>query len=274
MADRTVSDPEDLTTAVENDQSVIRHHLTSSTNENTPSPLAQMPAGASQPSGTEAQGSSPPNIRKRDFGFLPIPKHRRHDPSRKPEEQFLFSWKLNLVFATTAVSDRYQHHEWDLALIHTSDCLGDEPVLCTAHARSVGRRFFRPPPLTFALLPIARSIASDFNTSNDVVSRIPTLSQAGYGVGILLISPLGDLVRRRQLVLLLMFLTTTLSIGLALSTNVAMLEGLSFVVGMLTVSMSRDIFHAMLTDCVSRYHPKSVYRGQPILRQVIDEHGR
>lgn len=72
--------------------------------------------------------------------------------------------------------------------------------------------------------------------SNDTVSSIPTLAQGGYGVGILLVSPLGDLVRRRPLVLLLMFLTTTLSIGLALSRNVEMLEGLSFVVGMLTVS--------------------------------------
>ena len=68
-----------------------------------------------------------------------------------------------------------------------------------------------------------------------MVSRVPTLAQGGYGCGILLISPLGDLVRRRQLVLLLMFLTTSLSIGLALSRNVAMLGGLSFIVGLFTV---------------------------------------
>ena len=44
-------------------------------------------------------------IRKRDFGFLPIPKNRRHDPNLKPEEQFKFSLRMNIVFAVAAVSD-------------------------------------------------------------------------------------------------------------------------------------------------------------------------
>ena len=49
---------------------------------------------------------SPPRttVRKRDFGFLPIPKDRRHEPGRKPEEQFVFTWRLNLLFAASAVS--------------------------------------------------------------------------------------------------------------------------------------------------------------------------
>lgn len=81
-------------------------------------------------------------------------------------------------------------------------------------------------------------IASDFSVSHEVVSRIPTLAQGGYGCGIVLITPLGDLVRRRPLVLILMFLSSTLSIGLALSRNVQMLEALSFVVGVLTARLS------------------------------------
>lgn len=70
----------------------------------------------------------------------------------------------------------------------------------------------------------------------DTVSNVPTLAQAGYGVGIFFISPLGDLARRRQLVLLLLALTAVFSIGLALATSVHVLEGLSFIVGMFTVS--------------------------------------
>ena len=43
------------------------------------------------------------DIRKVDFGFLPIPKSRRHDRNLKPEEQFIFTWRMNLVFAGAAV---------------------------------------------------------------------------------------------------------------------------------------------------------------------------
>jgi len=43
-------------------------------------------------------------IRDRDFGFLPIPNSRRHDPNLKSHEQFIFTWKVNLVLAGAAVS--------------------------------------------------------------------------------------------------------------------------------------------------------------------------
>jgi len=51
-------------------------------------------------------GSTPSikQIRNWDFGFLPIPKSRRHDPNLKPHEQFIFTWKINLVLAGAAVS--------------------------------------------------------------------------------------------------------------------------------------------------------------------------
>lgn len=81
-------------------------------------------------------------------------------------------------------------------------------------------------------------IGRDFGVADEIVSRVPTLAQAGYGCGIVLISPLGDLVRRRQLVLLLFTLCTVLSIALARATSVEMLEGISFVVGVLTVRPS------------------------------------
>jgi hypothetical protein len=43
-------------------------------------------------------------IRHCDFGFLPIPSSRRHDPNLKSHEQFIFTWKINLVLAGAAVS--------------------------------------------------------------------------------------------------------------------------------------------------------------------------
>ena len=78
-------------------------------------------------------------------------------------------------------------------------------------------------------------IAKDFGASNEDVALIPTLAQAGYAIGSLFISPLGDLIRRRQFVLLLVTVCGLLSIGLALAKSVAMLQGLTFVVGITTV---------------------------------------
>ncbi|KAH8092186.1 MFS general substrate transporter [Cristinia sonorae] len=83
--------------------------------------------------------------------------------------------------------------------------------------------------------PLLIQLAESFGVTYNEVSRIPTLIQAGYAVGLLFISPLGDLVRRRALLLLLTFLAASLTIGLPLSRNVLTFEVLSFLVGIVTV---------------------------------------
>ena len=57
--------------------------------------------------------------------------------------------------------------------------------------------------------PILNKLADDFHVSQERVSLIPTLAQAGYGSGLLLICPLGDLFQRRPFVLLLVWFTAT-----------------------------------------------------------------
>lgn len=58
--------------------------------------------------------------------------------------------------------------------------------------------------------PILNILADDFGVSDIEVSRVPTLMQSGYAVGLLLICPLGDLFPRRPYTLILVFFTATL----------------------------------------------------------------
>jgi len=48
--------------------------------------------------------SEPKKVRKRELGFIPIPKSKRLDPNLKVHEQFVFTWKINLILAGAAVS--------------------------------------------------------------------------------------------------------------------------------------------------------------------------
>ncbi|OAX37626.1 MFS general substrate transporter [Rhizopogon vinicolor AM-OR11-026] len=84
--------------------------------------------------------------------------------------------------------------------------------------------------------PLLIEFSKSFNVTYEEVSRIPTLILAGYSVGLLLISPLGDLVRRRQLVLLLVASSIAVTVGLAISENLQVFETLSFFVGVASVT--------------------------------------
>ncbi|EJC98430.1 MFS general substrate transporter, partial [Fomitiporia mediterranea MF3/22] len=84
--------------------------------------------------------------------------------------------------------------------------------------------------------PLLLQLAASFNVTHDEISKVPTLVQAGYATGLLLLSPLGDLVRRRPLLLLLVLVSGTLSIGLATTSSFLVFETLSFIVGAFTVT--------------------------------------
>lgn len=58
--------------------------------------------------------------------------------------------------------------------------------------------------------PILNVLAADFDVPYETVARIPTLMQAGYATGLLLVCPLGDLLKRRPLTLGLILFTATL----------------------------------------------------------------
>ncbi|KAH9828967.1 major facilitator superfamily domain-containing protein [Rhodofomes roseus] len=83
--------------------------------------------------------------------------------------------------------------------------------------------------------PLLIEYSKSFGVTYDEVSNIPTLIQAGYATGIVFISTLGDLVRRRGLLLLLVFISASLTIGLAVTNSLAAFEAICFIIGMVSV---------------------------------------
>ncbi|KAH7927664.1 MFS general substrate transporter [Leucogyrophana mollusca] len=162
-----------------------------------------------------------------DFGFIPIPKRLRYDP----EKPFHFGLLLNASFgfASTLLDWKRAHNVNDCSFI-VANLYYCQPLLSSSILRvsNVGIT------LIFALLVV--EFSHSFNVTYDEVSRIPTLVQAGYAIGLLLISPLGDLVRRRQLVLLLVLMSMTLTIALAITSNLQVFEAISFLIGAVTVT--------------------------------------
>ncbi|KAJ7663272.1 major facilitator superfamily domain-containing protein [Mycena polygramma] len=79
--------------------------------------------------------------------------------------------------------------------------------------------------------PLLLDLAAAFDVSYSKVSQVPTLVQAGYAIGVVLVSPLGDLIPRRQLILICLVMSTLLTVGLAATNSFAAFEALSFLVG-------------------------------------------
>ncbi|KAG6845832.1 hypothetical protein H0H87_002520 [Tephrocybe sp. NHM501043] len=101
-------------------------------------------------------------------------------------------------------------------------------------------------PFHFGLLMnISFGFGGTFRTLNLALSN----KLRSYAAGLILIAPLGDLVRRRQLLLGLVFVATTLSIGLAITSNLIAFEILSFLIGM--VSVAPQILLPLAADLAS-----------------------
>ncbi|KAJ7062037.1 MFS DHA1 protein [Mycena amicta] len=84
--------------------------------------------------------------------------------------------------------------------------------------------------------PILLELSKTFGVDDEGVSRIPTLLQAGYASGLFLLSPLGDLVKRRPLLLLLITTSASLTIGLAVTHSLVVFEVLSFLIAFSSVT--------------------------------------
>ncbi|KAI1636882.1 major facilitator superfamily domain-containing protein [Biscogniauxia mediterranea] len=84
--------------------------------------------------------------------------------------------------------------------------------------------------------PVLNVLADDFGVSYERSALVPTVLQAGYAGGLLFVIPLGDILRRRPLILGLVFAAAMFWLGCTLTRSFASFLGLSFLVGLLTVT--------------------------------------
>lgn len=84
--------------------------------------------------------------------------------------------------------------------------------------------------------PLLDTLAEYFDVSHEKASLVPTCGQAGYALGLILLCPLGDLVRRRPFVLTLMFITATLWIGLCITNSFNVFLAINFLSCVTTVT--------------------------------------
>jgi predicted MFS family arabinose efflux permease len=83
--------------------------------------------------------------------------------------------------------------------------------------------------------PLLDAIAVDFGIGHDVIGLVMTITQIGYGLGLLLVVPLGDLLDRRRLVVCQsLFTALALLVVASAPTGVVLLAGMA-AVGLLAV---------------------------------------
>lgn len=83
--------------------------------------------------------------------------------------------------------------------------------------------------------PLLSLIAKDFNVSESNVSNIAMLTQIGYASGLLFIIPLGDLLKRKRMILIdFVFIIASL-LGMYFAPSVTWLFPLSFLIGFTSV---------------------------------------
>lgn len=83
--------------------------------------------------------------------------------------------------------------------------------------------------------PLLHKLAGDLHTTDAKVSFVITASQIGYALGLLFLLPLGDLVRRKQLIVAGLFAGSLALFLISLSKSLLLFEGMSLIVGLSSV---------------------------------------
>jgi predicted MFS family arabinose efflux permease len=83
--------------------------------------------------------------------------------------------------------------------------------------------------------PLLSDFATGFGATATAAGAVATAAQLGYGTGIFFLVPLGDLVERRRLILILAWACAALLVGMAAAPSLVVLIGFQLLVGMASV---------------------------------------
>ena len=107
--------------------------------------------------------------------------------------------------------------------------------------------------------PMLGIMTDDIHASNTAVGWVPTLTQLGYALGILLLVPLGDIIDRRRIVLIKGAILTLALLAAAVAPGIGTLLAASLAIG-LTATMAQDIVPAAAAIAVLRCERAHVHR--------------
>lgn len=122
-------------------------------------------------------------------------------------------------------------------------------IMAVACALGVANNYYCQP----LLVAIARSLGA----TDRAIGSIPTLTQVGMGIGILLLAPLGDKMERRRLIVSTSLLCAASLVVIASARNLVMLQFASLAVGLTSV-----VSTLVLPFAVSLSRPKE--RGRTV----------
>jgi predicted MFS family arabinose efflux permease len=107
--------------------------------------------------------------------------------------------------------------------------------LAFACGLTVANLYYNQPLLTY--------IAGEFGVSTDAVGRVPMLTQLGYAGGMLFLTPLGDRLNRRGLILAASVAVSFALVAAALAPSFLVFEAASFLIGLTAVGAQVIIPH-------------------------------
>jgi predicted MFS family arabinose efflux permease len=105
--------------------------------------------------------------------------------------------------------------------------------------------------------PMLGVMGANIGASDTAVGLVPTLTQLGYALGILLLTPLGDRFDRRRIILTKAALLSGVLLLGSIAPHIGLLLAVSFAVG-LTATMAQDIVPAAATLAPERERGKVV----------------
>lgn len=94
--------------------------------------------------------------------------------------------------------------------------------------------------------PMLGILAANIGASDQAIGFVPTLTQLGYALGILLLAPLGDRYDRRSIILIKVAILVAALLTAGLAPSLAVLLGASLVIG-LSATLAQDIVPAAAT---------------------------